>query len=114
MSDCKVTTEKLHKTPKYVQDLIPICRISEDGIFELEKNPDGAKKQYDRAYLFEDANFATMDDPEKEDFLKLYCGIHYPACAADWGIRFTSLRDKFHFGCDCGKDYRSLWNRTRF
>ncbi|MCD8397190.1 MAG: hypothetical protein LUD12_08420 [Lachnospiraceae bacterium] len=75
MADCKVKTEKLFKTPKYVQELIPVYRISEDGIFELEKKPDGAKKLYDRAYLFEDANFATMDDYEKEDFLKLYCGI---------------------------------------
>lgn len=75
MADCKVKTEKLFKTPKYVQELIPVYRISEDGIFELEKKPDGVKKLYDRAYLFEDANFATMDDYEKEDFLKLYCGM---------------------------------------
>ncbi len=75
MADFKVKTEKDYKTPEYVQQIIPIYQISEDGIFQLENKTDGAKKQYDRAYLFEDANFATMDDYEKEDFLKLYCGM---------------------------------------
>jgi len=75
MQDYRRKTEKPYKIPETVQELIPVCRISEDGIFELEEKPDGSKKLYDRAYLFEDANFATMDDYEREDFLKLYCGM---------------------------------------
>ncbi len=75
IQDYKTLTEKVYKTPKSVQQLIPIYRISEDGIFELENKPEGAKVLYDRAYLFEDANFATMDNAEENDFLKQYCAM---------------------------------------
>lgn len=46
---------------KRVQELIPIYRIGIDGVFQLEDLPDGVEKLYDKAYLFEDANFAAMD-----------------------------------------------------
>ncbi|MCD8397646.1 MAG: hypothetical protein LUD12_10805 [Lachnospiraceae bacterium] len=92
MQDYRRKTEKPYKIPETVQELIPVCRISEDGIFELEEKPDGAKKLYDRAYLFEDANFATMDDYEREDFLKLYCGIS--DAAADSYTDFLSGREE--------------------
>ncbi len=75
MQDCKRKTEKIYRTPKSVQELIPIYRISEDGIFELEKKPEGARKLYDRAYLFADTNFVTMEEYEKEDFIQLYRSI---------------------------------------
>lgn len=71
--DYLIKTVPVYKIPTSVQELIPIYRISEDGIFELENKPDGVKKQYDRAYLFEDANFSTMDDEEQESFFKQYC-----------------------------------------
>ena len=73
MQDYKQLTTRIYKVPKRVQELIPICRISEDGIFQLENKPAGAQKQFDKAYLFQDTNFATMDDYEKEDFLKKWC-----------------------------------------
>ena len=62
MLDFKEKSVKLYPVPKRVQELIPVHRISEDGIFELEKKPEDAEKLYDKAYWFEDANFSTMDD----------------------------------------------------
>ena len=63
-------TEKIRKVPFCIQDTIPIYRISESGIFELEKpNRFGKEKgihQFDRMYLFEDINFSTQDEDEKE------------------------------------------------
>ena len=73
MQDYKQLTVRNYKVPKNVQELIPICRISEDGIFQLEQKVEGAKKQFDKAYLFQDTNFATMDEDEKEEFLKKWC-----------------------------------------
>ncbi len=73
MRDYKDLTEKLYPTPKRAQELIPIFRVARDGVFQLEDKPEGAERLYDKAYLFLDTNFATMDDFEKEDFLKRYC-----------------------------------------
>ena len=73
MSDYKILTRKLYPTPKRVQELIPVFKIGEDGVFQLEDLPDGAAKLYDKAYLFEDANFYTLDDYEKKETLKQYC-----------------------------------------
>ena len=49
-------TERIYKVPLCIQDTIPIYRIAENGIFELESptNKDGGKKklhQFDRMYL---------------------------------------------------------------
>lgn len=40
-------TERIYKVPLCIQDTIPIYRISENGIFELESptNKDGGKKK---------------------------------------------------------------------
>ena len=70
MQDYKRVTEKLYQTPKSVQELLPIFRIAKDGIFQLERKPKGAMVLFDKAYTFADTNFATMDEEEKEDFLK--------------------------------------------
>lgn len=75
MKDYKELTQKVYPVPERVQELIPVYRIAEDGIFELEKKPEDADRLFDKAYLFLDTNFATMDDYEKEDFLKLYCTV---------------------------------------
>lgn len=67
----KTQTEKIYKVPFCIQDTIPIYRISQGGIFELE-SPNkalGSKKGihlFDRMYLFEDINFSTQDEDEKE------------------------------------------------
>lgn len=75
MQDYKRVTEKLYQTPKSVQELLPIFRIAKDGIFQLERKPKGAMVLFDKAYTFADTNFATMDEEEKEDFLKRYCSL---------------------------------------
>ena len=67
-------TERIYKVPLCIQDTIPIYRIAENGIFELESptNKNGGKKkihQFDKMYLFEDINFSTQDEEEKEDTL---------------------------------------------
>ena len=73
MQDYKQLTTRIYKVPKNVQELLPICKISTDGIFQLEQKTEGAKKQFDKAYLFQDTNFAAMDEYEKEEFLKKWC-----------------------------------------
>lgn len=72
MKGYRELTGKLYTAPKCVQELIPVYRIARDGIFELEKKPEGTDRLFDKAYLFLDTNFATMDDYEQEEFLKLY------------------------------------------
>lgn len=71
MKDYKELSQKLFQTPSRVQELIPIYKISKDGVFQLE-NKQG-EVLFDKAYLFLDTNFATMDDFEQEEFLKIYC-----------------------------------------
>ena len=73
MKEYRELTERLYKVPQSVQQLIPVHRIAEDGIFLLENKPEGAEVLFDKAYLFLDTNFATMDDAEKDDFLRQYC-----------------------------------------
>lgn len=70
-------TERIYKVPLCIQDTIPIYRIAENGIFELESptNKDGGKKklhQFDKMYLFEDINFSTQDEEEKEETEKRF------------------------------------------
>lgn len=73
MQDYKELTQKLYPVPKSVQELIPIHKISEDGIFLLENKPKGVKKQFDKAYLFLDTNFDPLDEEEQKDIFKMYC-----------------------------------------
>lgn len=73
MKEYKELTTAVYPVPNRVQELIPINRIAENGIFELERKQEDALKLYDKAYLFADTNFATMDDYEKSEFLKLWC-----------------------------------------
>ena len=75
MSDYREKTRKEFPLPESVQQLIPIVKISADGIFQLEKGSEEEEKQYDRAYLFDDTNYSTMDEAEKTDFLKLYVSV---------------------------------------
>ena len=43
MKEYRELTEKLYKVPESVQQLIPVHKIAEDGIFLLENKPDGAE-----------------------------------------------------------------------
>ena len=62
----KRLTEQIYKVPNSITDTISINRISEKGIFELEAGS-SVIKLYDRAYLFEDINYHTRDEEEKEE-----------------------------------------------
>lgn len=64
LKECRRQTDRIFKMPVSVQDSIPIYRIAENGIFELE-NKQGLHL-YDRAYIYEDINFSTKDEAEKE------------------------------------------------
>ena len=66
----KRQTEKIIKVPYCVQDTIPIYRISKEGIFELE-NKKGIHL-FDKVYLFEDINFSTQDEAEKEQTINKF------------------------------------------
>ena len=67
----KRITEKIYKVPNSITDTISINRISEKGIFELEAGS-SVIKLYDRAYLFEDINYHTRDEDEKEEIDKKF------------------------------------------
>ena len=43
MKEYRELTEKLYKVPESVQQLIPVHKIAEDGIFLLENKPEGAE-----------------------------------------------------------------------
>jgi hypothetical protein len=66
-------TVPIHTIPKSVQQTIPIYRISEEGIFQIEKKKRQEQQRFDRAYLFVDTNYVTKSEGERETFLKLYC-----------------------------------------
>ena len=66
----KRQTGKIYKVPHSVQDTIPIYRISEDGIFEIE-NKKGIHL-FDKVYLFEDINYSTQDESEKEQTIRQF------------------------------------------
>lgn len=64
----KRLTEKIYKVPNSITDTIPVNRISEKGIFELEAGS-SIVKLYDKAYVFEDINYHTRDEDEKKVLL---------------------------------------------
>ncbi|HAV90093.1 MAG TPA: hypothetical protein DCW44_02310 [Eubacterium sp.] len=76
----KIQTDRIIKVPYCIKDTIPIFRISEGGIFELEspysETSKGKKQkrqhQFDKMYLFEDINFSLQDEDEKEDTCKKF------------------------------------------
>ena len=65
----KRVSDPIYKTPKSVQQLIPIYRVAENGIFELE-NEEGADHLWDKAYIFLDINYATRDEDQKEEIFE--------------------------------------------
>ena len=66
----KYLTEPIYKVPLCLQDAIPIYRIAENGIFELERKK--GLHQFDRVYLFEDINYSTQDEEDKTRILEKF------------------------------------------
>ena len=50
----KSLSESVYQVPKSVQQSIPIYRISQNGIFEIEKK--NGEHVFDKAYVLEDVN----------------------------------------------------------
>lgn len=57
------------KVPKSVQKVIPIKRVYEDGIFELEDN------KFSRTYKFTDVNYSVAGQEDKERIFLGYSSI---------------------------------------
>ncbi len=64
----KLDKEKI-KVPKYVQDIIPIKSIWEDGIFLIGKN------KYSKSYIFTDINYAVASGEDKEAMFLEYSAL---------------------------------------
>ena len=69
----KSLSESVYQVPKSVQQSIPIYRISQNGIFEIEKK--NGEHVFDKAYVLEDVNYSTKDEEEKEEFLLALCKV---------------------------------------
>lgn len=69
-------TRHVFDMPKSVQQSIPIVKISQDGIFQLEKETGkDSIQRYDKAYLFYDTNFVTMNQGEAEEFERSWIAL---------------------------------------
>ena len=55
--------------PRKVQDIIPVMRIYDDGMFEIEKG------LFSKTYKFTDINFAVASEDDKKSMLEKYYGI---------------------------------------
>lgn len=71
----KNLSEPVFQMPGSVQRSLPIHRISQNGIFELEKKPEGHLRLYDKAYILDDINYSTKDELEKSSLLIQVCKI---------------------------------------
>lgn len=70
---CKKMHEPIYKVPTSIQESIPVSRISEDGVFEIEAKED--ERLYDKLYMFNDINFCDLDESEKREKFRTYCDI---------------------------------------
>lgn len=69
-----VYSMKKNKENKEIQRDIPIERIAENGIFQIE--PDGkGPVVFDKVYRFTDINFALLDEADKEGVLQKWVEI---------------------------------------
>ncbi len=60
-------SDKLVKSPKYLQEVMGFKRISREGIFEVMKG------RYSRTYRFQDINYVTAGTDDQMEILKQYC-----------------------------------------
>lgn len=70
---CKKLSEPIYRTPTCLQESIPVSRISQNGVFEIEDLE--GNKMYDKVYMFTDINFTDLDEDEKVGVFKSYCEI---------------------------------------
>lgn len=72
MQESIYRTKKIWPFPSSTQEFLQIYGMSHDGICQLEEPHPGVNVTFDKAYMFLDTNFETMDDREQEDFLDRY------------------------------------------
>lgn len=75
MQESIYRTDKIYPFPNSTQEFLQICGMTRDGICQLEKKTPRANVTFDKAYMFLDTNFETMDELEQEDFLERYAGL---------------------------------------
>ena len=61
--------DKPVKTPKGIQDIIPVQKMAKDGTFEVYKG------KFSRMYCFQDINYVTAGTEEQVAILKKYCQL---------------------------------------
>lgn len=69
----KKLTEPVYKMPHSPQTLIPVYRIAQNGIFEIEKKK--GQHLFDKAYLLMDINYATENEVNQEKIIEKYCKL---------------------------------------
>lgn len=69
----KKLSEPVYKVPESVQQSIPISRISQTGIFEIESK--NGERLFDKAYILDDVNYSTKDEGERAEFLLEWCKL---------------------------------------
>ena len=72
-TEVKKLSEPVYKMPKSMQEAIPVYRISEGGIFQLEKRKENIL--FDKAYYLEDINYQTKDEEERMEILLGWCKL---------------------------------------
>lgn len=70
---CKKLQEPIYEVPDSLQKSIPISRIHQNGVFELEAGKQ--EKTYDKLYIFSDMNYSDKDDREKEKIILDSCEL---------------------------------------
>jgi len=73
-SDYKRKTKPLFKVVGSIQQSIPIHKMYEDGIFEVESSS-GVEHTFDKAYLISDINYTLKNEEEKEKVLLTFFKI---------------------------------------
>lgn len=74
---CKKMTEPYLKIPGCVQEMLDICQIWQDGIFEIghSQKKNRTDRMFDKVYEFWDINYVNLDQDEKRDILLSICKL---------------------------------------
>jgi hypothetical protein len=65
---CKKLTERVYRTTKNVQEIIPVYQAAENGTFQIT-NEKNSTNLYDRVYLFTDINYKQKDASDRNAVL---------------------------------------------
>lgn len=110
----KKITVPTYKVPRSVQQVIPIYRISKDGIFEIKEN-----SLFDKVYQFDDINYTIGDAESQKDLFGLYCqflnsmSIKFKIVIANHNKDMEKFREEIMFteNKDSFNKYRKSYNK---